>query len=788
MRILPVLVGLLITAAAFWMMLPDPLFDDPLSTAIYDREGNLLGARIAGDGQWRFPPSDSLPHKYRQAVILYEDRYFNYHPGINIPSLTRALYQNIREGEVVSGGSTLTMQVMRMARKNRERTLWQKLLESLLSIRYELTATKEEILLNYASNAPFGGNVVGLEAASWRYFGTDPSNLSWAESALLAVLPNAPSLIHPGRNRNRLKSKRNQLLERLHEQGILDSLTCSLACEEPLPGKPLPLPNVASHVTDHFLANQPGKKHHTTLNAGIQAMAAELSGIHSRRLDKNQVHNLACLIVEVETGQIMAYVGNSPAGDGNLHENHVDVVRSTRSTGSILKPLLFAGMLDHGLLLQGSLLPDVPVQYDGYSPKNFNRGYEGAVPAYQALERSLNVPSVVMLKRFGVDPFLNLLENLGFTTFTYSHEHYGLSLILGGAETSLWELAGVYSSLARILNHYNSSDGNYFKNDLRMPLLQQHDQSGITPGTDPGDDPLEQGVISAGSVYLTFESMLKVNRPEELSSWYLMNSTSPIAWKTGTSYGFRDAWAIGITPEYLVAVWAGNADGEGRTGLTGLLAAAPVMFDLFDLLPGTTWFDKPADEFTEAVICSKSGHLAGQHCTETESAEICAGGINSAVCPYHNVVHLTLDGAFRVNSSCESIAEMKTESWFILPPLMEWYYKRKDPSYLVLPPIMEGCEDDAFAEMEIVYPRRGTQLVIPVELDGAKGRMVMEVAHRWSKAEIYWHMDDHYLGSTRQYHRMAVDLDPGQHRLTVVDQNGNSETVRFRVMKKQSDR
>ncbi|MEN8226944.1 MAG: penicillin-binding protein 1C [Bacteroidota bacterium] len=781
MKNLPLLVVLVISAMGFWVMLPDPLFDDPLSTVVYDWKGELLGARIAGDGQWRFPSSDSLPDKYARALIHYEDRYFNYHPGINVLSLTRALYQNIKEGEVVSGGSTITMQVMRMARKNRDRNLWQKLIESLLALRYELTASKEEVLISYASNAPFGGNVVGLEAASWRYFGTDPFNLSWSESALLAVLPNAPSLIHPGRNRELLKQKRNRLLWKLYEKGTLDSLTCTLAMEEPLPGKPLPLPNMAGHVTDYFLANQPGKKQHTTLRSELQVRAIELSGIHSRRLEQNQVHNLACLIVEVESGQTLAYVGNSPARGEILHENHVDVVRSPRSTGSILKPLLFAGMLDRGLLLQGSLLPDVPIRYDGYSPKNFNRGYEGAVPAYQALERSLNVPSVVMLKRFGVDPFLNFLENLGFTTFPYSHEHYGLSLILGGAETTLWELAGVYSSMARSLNHYHGSNGNYFKSDFRMPDLLKS-----APVRYPGDDPLEQGVIASGSIYLTFESMLKVNRPEELSSWYLMESSYPVAWKTGTSYGFRDAWAVGITPEYLVAVWAGNADGEGRNGLTGLSAAAPLMFDLFDLLPATTWFDKPLEDLTQAVVCSKSGYLAGPHCREADTVEICIGGLTTEVCPYHTPVHLTLDGAFRVNSSCTSLAEMKTESWFILPPLMEWYYKRKDPSYQPLPPVMEGCEDDAHTELEIVYPPGRGMIVIPVELDGTRGSMVLEVAHRESEMEVYWHMDDLYLGSTKQYHRMTVDLGPGEHRLTVVDKKGNSESVKFSVLEKRT--
>ena len=767
-------------AAGFWCLHPEELFLDPLSTVVYDREGELIGARIASDGQWRFPPSDSLPDKYRQALVQFEDRYFSVHPGINLPSMARALYLNMKEGEVVSGGSTLTMQVMRMARKNRKRTLWQKGIESFLALRYELTASKEEILITYASHAPFGGNVVGLETASWRYFGTGSFNLSWAESALLAVLPNAPSMIHPGKNRPQLKQKRDRLLEQLHERGYLDSLTCRLAIAEPLPGPPLPLPDLAPHLTDHFLVTRTGEKLATSIQSDIQRRSMELAKIHGERLKRNQINNLACLVLEIESGEVLAYVGNVWDREG-LHENRVDVIRSSRSTGSILKPFLYAAMLDQGLLLPGTLVADVPLQFDGYAPKNFHRGYEGAVPAFQALERSLNVPSVVMLQQFGVDPFLNLLHKLGFTTFPYSHEHYGLSLILGGGECSLWELAGVYSSLARVLNHYNQDQGTYFSTDLHMPVL--------VPGDNPtSNSPVrEQGMVTAGSIYLTFESMLKVSRPDELSSWYLMNTTSPVAWKTGTSYGFRDAWSVGITPEYLVAVWSGNADGEGRTGLTGLLSSAPIMFDLFDLLPATSWFDKPLDDLMEIEVCSSSGHLPGPHCTEREIIESAMAGINSPICPYHTRIHLNMDGSHRVNSSCAPVDEIRTESWFVLPPQMEWYYKRKDPSYKELPPVREGCSDQANRAMEIVYPRKGSRVVIPVELGGTRGRMVMEVAHRLPGTEIYWHLNDQYLGETVDFHRMEAVPEAGKYRLTVVDRNGQSESVQFEVVEGSSN-
>jgi len=768
---------LLIGFAAFWFSLPANLFDDPVSTVVYDRQGELMGARIADDGQWRFPGGDQVPEKYSKAVIAFEDRYFYLHPGVNPVSLIRAAYQNLKAGEIRSGGSTISMQVIRMSRKNRPRTVSQKLIESFLAVRLELTSNKKEILRKYANNAPFGGNVVGIEAASWRYFGTAPENLTWAEAALLAVLPNAPSLIHPGKNRGLLLDKRNRLLKTLKSDGAIDELTCELAMQEPLPAAPLPLPNVAPHLTDRIMVDQEVHRFRSTLNRNLQERVNELTSIRQEALRGNQVQNMACMVMDVETGEVLAYVGNSSVAGKHADGEDVDVIRSPRSTGSILKPFLFAGMLDNGDLIQTSLVPDVPVRYNGYAPKNYNRGYEGAVPAYEALERSLNIPAVIMLKNYGVDPFLGLLRKMGFSTFKYSHEHYGLTLILGGAETTLWELAGMYGSLARVLNHYNQSEGNYFSGDYHMPTLTEEDTDRTPASTQ------EEGLLSASSIYITLNSLLDVNRPEDLSLWYLLSSSRKIAWKTGTSYGYRDAWAVGVTPEYVVAVWAGNADGEGRPGITGIAAAAPLMFDVFSVLPETSWFETPLDDLRDAVICKSSGYIAGPDCTSTDTLQVVPKGLFTRPCPYHKKIHLNAEGDFRVNSSCYPVSKMQTRSWFILPPLMEWYYKQQTPGYREVPPVMKGCMDESVQELEIVYPEWDSHLVIPRELDGKKGKAVMEVAHRQLSATVYWHIDNIFVGTTSGIHQVALDLEPGDHTMTVVDEMGNRDRVHFSVLR-----
>jgi len=827
----PVILMLLV----FWISLPAELFDDPLSTVVYDREGELLGARIAADGQWRFPGIDSVPVKYSTALVAFEDRYFYLHPGVNPGSLLRALFLNLKAGEIRSGGSTITMQVMRMSRKGKSRNIGQKIIEAWLALRYEVSATKEEILNTYADNAPFGGNVVGLEAAAWRYFGTSPHNLTWSEAALLAVLPNAPALIHPGRNRDALQQKRDRLLVVLRNRGEIDSLTCRMAIEEPLPREPLPLPNLAPHLADGVMLEKDRDRLHSTLDRRLQERIVELTDIRQEQLRANEVHNMACLVVEVETGEVLAYVGNSSARQGGEHGNSVDVIPAPRSSGSILKPILFAGMLDNGDILPATLVPDVPVRYYGYAPKNYDRQYEGAVPAFEALSRSLNIPSVIMLNNYGVDPLLGLLRKLGFTTLTHSHQHYGLTLILGGGETTLWELAGVYSSMARVLNHYTGGNGNYFPSDYHMPVLEKttpdpgrkdradnnngpgpgrlsgpatppgseqadrpragsddgpgsNDAPGrnedAVPGNLPGSGELqEEGLLSASSIWLTFKSLLEVNRPEELSLWYLLSSSRNIAWKTGTSYGFRDAWAVGVTPEYLVAVWAGNADGEGRPGLSGITAAAPLMFDVFSILPSTTWFRAPLDDLEEAEVCRQSGYLAGPWCNERDTIQIVPRGTETPRCPFHRLIHTDRDGAFRVNSECYPVRSMKTSSWFVLPPLMEWYYERNHPAYKTLPPVMEGCVDGSVEELEIVYPEWDSHLVIPRELDGSRGKVVLEVAHRHPATRVFWHVDEAYAGTTQHTHQLALYMEPGTHRLTVVDADGNRDEVRFEVLK-----
>ncbi len=759
-----------LAAFAVWFgffALPEPLFDEPYSAVIEDRHGALLSARIADDGQWRFPPAPRVPHKFAQALIAFEDKRFRRHAGVDPLAAMRALKQNLAAGRVRSGASTITMQVIRMARENRGRTLREKAIEALVALRLELSFGKDEILALYAAHAPFGGNVVGLEAASWRYFGRGPEQLSWAESATLAVLPNAPALIHPGRNRDALQAKRDLLLDTLRRRGVIDALTWQLALAEPLPQKPVPLPDWAPHLLDRVRRERGLARARSTLDRAVQEQAWRVLDAYHRALADNGVHNGAMLVIDNRTCGVLAYVGNVGDPHGGRHESAVDVIPAPRSTGSLLKPFLHAAALQEGLILPGMLLADVPSHFAGYTPKNFDRTYEGAVPADEALSRSLNVPAVRLLRDYGASRFWALLRGMGLTGLNRPASHYGLALILGGAEGSLWDLAGMYGGLARVLDHYDTP-GRAPLNAFRPPVYLLDEEAAPPPALAAG--------LRAGPVWHTMQAMTRVERPPSQGLWRMFQSSRKIAWKTGTSFGFRDAWSIGVTPRYTVAVWIGNADGEGRPGLTGIAAAAPAMFRMFrQLAPEDGWFSRPDGELRPLAVCAKSGHRATELCARRVAIRAPAAGLKARPCPYDRALFIDPAGPWRVHGDCMSPADMTRVPWFVLPPDMAWHYRRNHADYRPPPPYRGDCpppESTGDRAMTLVYPKPNARILTPVELDGGLGEAVFEVAHREPDKTVYWHLDDAYLGSTRHFHQMALRPAPGRHVLTLVDEDG----------------
>jgi penicillin-binding protein 1C len=585
----------------------------------------------------------------------------------------------------------------------------------------------------------------------------------------------------------------------------------ALALAEPLPPEPYPLPRLAPQLVDRFAVGNPGglsARVETTLDASLQEKAAEILDRRVGRLAAGGVHNGACIVARVDTGEVLAYVANvhgfavaqgdfdsgasaSSRGFAVEHGEAVDLIRAERSSGSLFKPFLYAAALEAGELGPRSLLPDLPTRYGSYEPENNLGSYSGAVRADEALARSLNVPFVRLLKSFGVERFRDLLVSTGMSSLRRRAEDYGLTLILGGAETSLWEMAGRFAALARTASSLGPATS---RSGYRAGASQVFDLGLTRAELDSRvrrPDP-----FSPGSATLTLDALTRVARPEEEAAWEDYASARRIAWKTGTSFGYRDAWAIGVDGTYVAGVWVGNASGEGRPSLKGSAAAAPILFELFGLLAAGGAGDSASSSgaagggrdaaaspaLREMEVCADSGWAAGPNCARIETALVPAAVKSLPLCPYCASVAVSADGRYRVRAEEEAPGNVRIEKRFVLPPAIERYYARS-LGYKSLPPWKPGsAQSGSDRSLAVVTPEEGASLFIPVEITGRPGAAVFTVAHRDPKAVVFWQLDGIYLGSTRGVHAIEVRPGAGEHLLTVVDGAGRSVSRRFTVL------
>ncbi len=764
---------LFIALTFFVFCLPTKLFNDPYSKVVNDNEGNLLSAKIAKDGQWRFPVNDTIPVRFKKCLINFEDKRFYNHIGVDVLAIGESAKVNISKGKIKRGGSTLTMQLMRLSRKSNDRNFLNKFIEIILALRYELSHSKEDILKMYASHAPFGSNVVGIEAASWRYFGKKTSQLSWAESAVLAVLPNAPSLMHLSKNRALLLKKRNRLLLSMRNEAIISKEEYELAILESIPPAPLDLPVFAPHLlashTNNYMNSNTSR---SSIDRSIQAMASQVLDMHYRSNVQEEISNGAILILDTQSGEVLAYIGNT----SDSKEKYVDMVMGKRSSGSILKPILFAAMQDEGLLTPQQLMHDIPVNLNGFIPQNFDRKYRGAIKADEALSQSLNIPFVLGLKSYGTEKFINVLNKLKINSINKSESHYGLSLILGGAEVNLWEMCGAYAYMGRSLSNYSTLQSQYNIQDIHNPIVfpkknAEKKLSFLYP------------ILSAGAIYNTFEALSKLQRPDEDGNWQYFSSSSKIAWKTGTSFGHKDAWAIGVTPKYTIGVWIGNASGEGRAELTGAVKAAPVLFDLFNRLPYSSWFNKPWDGLQKQNICKESGHVASPYCSAIDSSYL-APSLTHQVCPYHKNIYTNLENTERVSPEC-CHCEGKLSSWFELPVNVAYYYKNYHAEYKNLPPYASACAElnnSTTKQIDIIYPSTHAKIFIPKNINSDKENLVVKATSTAADATLFWHLDEDFIGTTSGEHSIALTSEIGEHKLTITDKIGNRVVRKFWIV------
>ena len=744
--------------------LPSPLFQDDHSTVFLDEEGNILRAFLNSNQQWHFPTEKGIkiPEKLKKAVIHFEDQYFHEHPGFNPLSIARALFQNLSSGRTKSGASTLSMQVIRLAYK-KKRTLWNKFIEILQATKLETKYSKEQILKMYLNNAPYGGNIIGYYAASLKYFKKKPAQLTWSQAATLAVLPNSPGLISPAINRDKLITKRNGLLKSLYKKNVFDRETYSVSIQEPLPRNFKPFfvyaPHLAQTLKNKFHLHSGFVR--TTLIKSFQARVESMLEQHLKYLNPTGIKNGAAILVETKTGKIRAYAGSQDFFDKD-NSGQVDGVISPRSTGSILKPFLYALSMDEGLILPRTLIRDIPSYFGSFSPSNADKKYSGLVTAREALIRSLNVPAVRLLNAYGLYKFYVFLKSAGMSTIFRKPDEYGLTIIIGGAEATLYDLAKLYAGL-----------GNYGK---FKPLMILYNYS----------DPLlreENQLISPEACYLTLNILKEVKRPGSEYYWDQYQNQYPIAWKTVTSYGQRDAWAIGVTPEWTIAVWIGNFTGEGNTNLSGAKCAAPLMFDIFNLIPKTqknNWFSRAEINLYSIKICMDTGFAAGPNCERIAISDSPRGLKPLRTCPFHKKIYVTLDEKFRVCSMCWEPGKYKSIKRLFLTPDVAQYLRESGIILSHIPQHKKNCPGFTGTNpVKITYPVQNAKLWIPRDFDGKIQKITFNVAHRYSNRKVYWYLDNIYRGFTQDKHKMVFLLNKGWHRIEVVDEEGNRDWRRF---------
>ncbi|GHV10845.1 penicillin-binding protein 1C [Fibrobacterales bacterium] len=738
------------------------------SRVLFDSQGELLRVWLNSEGQYKFPKSganktndnnalvqhqsvkeNELSEKYKIAVLAFEDKRFEKHFGIDVLAVARAVLQNMKAGKIVSGASTITMQVARL-KNPRKRTVWAKLAETHTALRMELWETKDEIFAEYAALAPMGGNVVGAQTACFRFFGHSSRDMTWAEAALLALLPNKPSSLNLEKKRASLLERRNSLLKKLAKQGYIDVGDLSAALAENLPKINVNWRFKSPHYAEYMAGLHADENLiYGDLDSKIQEKLERLAGDYGSKIRERSNVNIAVLILETESKKIRGYLGSLGYYD-SLSRGMIDGVRARRSTGSILKPFLYGLAIDRGAYTPDFLLEDVPTWFGSFSPQNADMSFSGIVPLRDALARSLNVPAVRVLADYGVDEFLYWLRYAGLS-MPNTAEHYGLSLILGGGEASLLELAPLYAMLMN----------NGVKDSVQL--------------------------LSPISAYHIREILTSVKRPEIEQYYAYFNNQTKVAWKTGTSYGSRDAWAIGTNSQWTIAVWIGNFEGGSVSGLSGAGSAAPLLFSLFNNLTDKSknmWAIMPMHSDFEIVeICTLSGYEAREFCPHKKTIPLPANRKVRQLCEFHKEV--VVSGNFEVCSKCWNVNDTlhKIEEHYTPAVRAELRKIGKEPpaEFLHNPLCSALKEDFPFA---IIYPQNGAKLFLPKgDAQNTMG-FIAQVAHKQASAELQWFLDGAFLGSTfgtNGNHKMSVNVPSGRHKIVVQNREGQVREIVFYI-------
>ena len=752
-----VLAGGIILAVVLWHLFPLPR-PKPYSLLIEDRRGRFVHAFRAPDGIWRLRTSPAeIPPRLKSILLAREDRWFYYHPGVNPFALVRALVQNMSEGRRVSGASTITMQIARML-EPKERTVGNKVLEILRAFQLEWTYSKDELLEMYLSMVPLGGNIEGLQSAALIYYQTPLERLNVAQLFDLMLIPSDPNGLRPDRNGAALLKERMFQARRWLAEGMLTEADSAVLWSASAEAQRLPLAREAEHFAWRLARRMPhAAVVRSTLDLDIQRKVETLLANHLRPWRLSGVQNGAVLVIENATGAVRAYAGSGAFAD-DASQGQVDAVMALRSPGSTLKPFLYAMQIDAGELTPRTVLLDTPYDAEGFYAENYDGGYDGLIHADEALQRSLNVPMVRMLKRAGLTTFEDFLAQEGFSSLQTQRDRLGLSMILGGCGVRLDELVTAFSSFPR--------------SGLWRPLHWVEDA--------PVDTTQDRQVFSPATAYVVTHILSGLERPDLPNNFDYTLTLPKVAYKTGTSYGRRDAWCIGYSSQYTIGVWMGNVTNRGTPELVGSRSAAPLLLDVFTSISSMSekGILRPPSAVRTRQVCARSGRPPGPFCSQLIEDMYIDRVSSTTPCAVCSEFLVSPDGAVSYCASCLGDHPYKPVVYAQYPPELVHFWKTRGLHRALAPPHEPSCTR--------VFAGEGPTILSPSEgmtyfLTSHDQQLVLQAGSSVDVQDHRWYVDDRYLGKKRPGEKVFIVLAEGTHKVSCMDDRGRLSTVSLTV-------
>ena len=751
--------GIVITCLAIIFFLLNWIF--PLrdrieySTIITDAKGEVINAYLTSDQKWRMKTElNEISPLLRKAIIAKEDKYFYSHPGVNAIAVVKAFFKNIFRLKTTSGASTITMQVAR-ALEHRKRNIGNKIIETFRAFQLEMKYSKNEILQMYLNLVPYGSNIEGVKSASILYFNKNPDHLSLAEITALSIIPNRPSSLVMGKNNILIVQERNKWLRKFAAEKIFAQKEIEDALAEPLTAARGTVPHYLPHLS-YKLKKQGGDIIRTNIIMNTQMKTEKLVGDYVRTLRLKNIKNTAVVVIDNRTHKVVTYVGSSDFKD-TTDGGQVNGAAAVREPGSTLKPLLYGLCIDEGLETPKMVVTDVGVNYAGYSPENYDKKFNGYVTVEYALEHSLNIPAVKSLKLLGKDKLIQKLAACNFNQIKKDQNKLGLSMILGGCGASLEELTGLFSAFA--------NDGAYV-----TPAYTQADTNFV-----------KTKLISAAANYMITDILSRVNRPDFPLNWQATEHMPRIAWKTGTSYGRRDAWSIGYDKNYTVGVWVGNFSGVGVSELSGANVATPLLFKIFNTIDYDSdeeWFSQPTD-CEQRQVCSETGLLPTDHCTNIVMDYFIPMISPTKRCDNWQEMMVSADEKISYCKNCAPETGYKKKWYKIIEPEMQAWLQENKLTYEKIPPHNPGCEK-IFKDgiPDITSPTSNTEYLI-----NRKDREPLQLVCKTSNdvSKVYWYINNKFYKSSDVGEKQFFVPEEGPVKISCTDDKGRNRDIWIKV-------